>query len=78
MAFLRRFWEAWKRFGLALFNFINRLILTIFYVTIFLPFGLGTRLFGDPLAIKEANKESSKWQKRETKDLTIEDARRQA
>lgn len=77
MAFLRRFWEGWKRFGQVIGDFFARVLLTIFYFTIFLPFGLGTRLFGDPLAIKESTK-TPKWQERETKDLTLEDARRQA
>jgi hypothetical protein len=77
MVFLRRFWEAWKRFGHFMGDLVGRVVLTLFYFTIFVPFGLGTRLFGDPLAIKEAAK-TPQWLKRETKDLTLEDARRQA
>jgi hypothetical protein len=38
---------------------------------------LGTRLFSDPLAIKPSD-ETVKWLERKTKDLTLEDARRQA
>ena len=77
MTFLRRFWEAWKRFGQAMGDFIGRAILTIFYFTIFVPFGLGTRLGSDPLAIKLVDK-MPKWLERKTKDVTLEDARRQA
>ncbi len=77
MAYLRRFWEGWKRFGHWMGDLVARVVLTIFYFTIFVPFGLGTRLFGDPLAMNEVKK-PSKWLKRETRDLTLEDARRQA
>ncbi len=77
MTYLRRFWEGWKRFGHWMGDWVARVVLTIFYFTIFVPFGLGTRFFGDPLAMNEV-KEPPKWLKRETKDLTLEDARRQA
>ena len=77
MAFLRRFWEGWKRFGQAIGDFLARVILSIFYFTIFLPFGLGTRLFSDPLDMK-ASGETPKWLERKTKDLTLKDAGRQA
>jgi hypothetical protein len=71
---LQRFWDVWKRFGLFMGNLIGRIILTIFYFTIFLPFGLGMRLFGDPLAIKKEDDFS--WLDRETKDRTLKDTRR--
>jgi hypothetical protein len=77
MTFLRKLWEGWKRFGQAMGDFLARVVLSIFYFTIFLPFGLGTRLFSDPLAIKPSD-ETVKWLERKTKDLTLEDARRQA
>jgi len=37
----------------AIGNFMNRLILSLFYFVIVLPFGLGVRLFSDPLRIKK-------------------------
>ena len=77
MTFLRRFWEAWKQFGKIMGDLIARIILTIFYFTIFVPFGLGTRLGSDPLAIKEYG-QTPRWHERKTKDLTLEDGRRQA
>lgn len=77
MTFLRKLWEGWKRFGQAIGDFLARIVLSIFYFTIFLPFGLGTRLFSDPLRIKPSD-EAPKWLERKTKDLTFEDARRQA
>lgn len=76
MRFLHRFWEGWKRFGQAVGDFMARVVLTIFYFTIFLPFGLGTRLLSDPLEIKPSE-DGPKWTERKTGDLTLEDARRQ-
>ena len=71
---LSRFWRAWKRLGQFIGDLIGRLVLTIFYFTIFLPFGLGVRLFGDRLGIKNGLK--PKWVRRETLDCTLDDARR--
>lgn len=44
---MRKLWSLWKRFGQAMGDFIARLVLTLFYFTIFAPFGLGVRLWGD-------------------------------
>ena len=74
MDFLRRFWEAWKRFGKFIGDFIGRLVLTVFYFTIFVPFGLGVRLFGDPLGLKP--KQPLQWIARSTHDLSMNDVRR--
>lgn len=75
MDFLRTAWELWKRFGLFMGNLFGRIVLTIFYFTIYLPFGLGVRLFGDPLGIKGAR---PAWQERTTIDKNIDEARRLA
>jgi hypothetical protein len=72
---LKRFWEGWKRFGHWMGDMVARVVLTIFYFTIFLPFGLAVRLFSDPLAIKEAPADF--WLARSTHDKTIADTRRQ-
>jgi len=74
MEVLRKVWEAWKRFGLFMGDMIGRLVLTVFYFTIFMPFGLGVRFFGDPLAMRPSS--SVKWVERTTHDATIEDSRR--
>lgn len=42
---LTSFWEAWKRIGRAVGDLVGRLVLTVFYFTIFAPFGLGVRAF---------------------------------
>ena len=71
---LRQLWQVWKKVGQAIGDFIARIILTLFYFTIFVPFGLGSRLFSDPLQLKPTPK--IVWQERTTKSPTLDDARR--
>ena len=74
MEALKKFWHAWKRFGQVMGDFIGRLVLTVFYFTLFMPFGLGVRFFGDPLAIRASG--PSKWLERTTNGLNLDDSRR--
>jgi len=74
MEALRKVWQAWKRFGQFMGDLIGRLVLTVFYFTVFMPFGLGVRLLGDPLAIRPLSR--AKWLERKTHDVTLEDSRR--
>lgn len=76
LSFLRKFWEVWKRFGQFIGDIFGRVVLTIFYFTIFLPFGLGVTLFSDRLDTKQ--KLDPSWRKRTTDDVTLEQARRLA
>lgn len=72
---LQRFWEGWKGFGHFVGNLVARLVLSIFYFTVFVPFGLGVRLFSDPLQIK--NLPSPHWVSRKTGDQKLEEVLRQ-
>ena len=74
MKTLRKGWESWKRIGQFIGDQIGRLVLTIFYFTLFMPFGLGVRFFGDPLALRPLNR--AKWLERSTHDRTLDDSRR--
>ena len=75
-AILRRRWEAWKRIGRFIGDQIGRVFLTVFYFTVFMmPFAVGVRLWGDPLAIRPGS--CPKWFERRTLDLTLKDSRRQ-
>lgn len=76
MEFLRRAWYGWKRIGQPIADFIGRVILTVFYFTVFAPFGLGVLLWGDPLDIKSRPK--AHWLARATRDLNLTDVRRQS
>ena len=49
---LKRLWIAWKGVAHRIGNFQARLLLTILYGVLVLPFGAVVRLFADPLRIK--------------------------
>ena len=74
MEALRKLWQAWKRVGQFIGDQVGRLVLTIFYFTLFIPFALGVRFLKDPLAMRLPNR--AKWLERKTHDLTLEDSRR--
>lgn len=60
-SFLQRLkvgWQAWKRFSRKVGDFQARVLLTIIYGAVVLPFGLLARCFSDPLQIKHR---PSKW-----------------
>jgi hypothetical protein len=74
MSVFKQIWEAWKRVGGAIGDFIARVVLSILYFTIVLPFGLITRMGRDPLDLNP--KGAVRWQPRSTQDNTVEDGRR--
>jgi hypothetical protein len=74
MEILRKAWQTWKRIGQFIGDAMGRVVLTLFYFTLFMPFGLGVRLFGDPLALRPGG--HPKWLERKTLDLTLDDSRR--
>ena len=66
---IKDFWQGWKAFGHFLGNMVARVVLTVFYFTIFVPFGLGVRLFSDPLHIKSQSR--GLWRSRKTGDQNL-------
>jgi hypothetical protein len=68
-------WYHWREFGQFLGNWLGRVVLTLFYFTVFVPFGLGVRLLGDPLHIKKQPEQL--WRPRETGDQSLKDVLRQ-
>jgi len=73
---LLRLWEGWKAFGHYLGDFQSRLLLTIFYFTVLLPYGLLMRLAGDPLRIRPATTDlRSAWMPRRREETTLGRAR---
>lgn len=74
METLRKLWHVWKRVGQAIGDFVARVVLTLFYFTIFVPFGLASRLFSDPLQLKGGK--PAAWLERTTADVKLDDARR--
>ena len=55
---LKVIWKAWTRIAHIIGNFQARVLLTILYVVLVLPFGVIVRLFADPLRIK---RRPEKW-----------------
>ena len=76
MSLLRKLWQAWRRFGQFLGDILARVVLTIFYFTVFAPFGLGVTMLSDPLCIRGAGSQPM-WLPRQTGDRSLDDARRQ-
>jgi hypothetical protein len=50
---LKKFWQAFSAFAKRLGNFQARILLTVIYAILVLPFGVMVRLFADPLRIKK-------------------------
>jgi len=50
---LKRVWQAWTRLAHKIGNFQARVLLTVLYGVLVLPFGIIVRLFADPLRIKK-------------------------
>ena len=73
-ALLRTIWKGWRNFGQKIGDGIARTFITVFYFTVFAPFGFGVHLFSDCLQIRREG--PSRWLHRETGDRTLEDARR--
>ncbi|RPI86210.1 MAG: hypothetical protein EHM41_09280 [Chloroflexi bacterium] len=72
--FFQKIWQLWKKFGQVVGDIVGRVILTVFYFTVFLPFGLGVRLLSDPLDI--GSRRGAVWIDRTTTDLSLSDTRR--
>jgi len=69
-----KLWEGWKKFGHALGNFQARVLLTLIYYVLVLPFGLAVRVFSDSMHMK---KRPEKWFDHPPLPNTLEEARRQ-
>lgn len=74
MSIWRRLWEGWKRVGGWIGDFLGRLILTLFYFTLVLPFGVVMRLFRDPLRLRPPSPPT--WLDRQPDENSLDAARR--
>ena len=50
---LRRTWDWWKVFAAEMGNYQGRLLFGLFYFVVVTLFGIGVRLFSDPLKVKQ-------------------------
>ncbi len=71
---LKNFWAAWTRLVKKVGNFQARVLLTLLYAVLVLPFGVIVRLFADPLRIKHR---PTRWLDRRDEPNTLEWAHRQ-
>jgi hypothetical protein len=72
---LRRLWEGWKVIAHKIGTFQSRILLTVFYYLILMPFGLSLQLLADPLHLRR--QQGSHWIGRATAFTNWEQARRQ-
>lgn len=52
MRTLKRIWQSWKKIAHKIGDFQARVLLTVIYALLILPFGLIIRFFSDPLRIR--------------------------
>ncbi len=76
MSALKRFWHGWRELGLYIGDFQARLLLTVFYFTVLLPYGVITRVFGDPLRVRlDPRRQGSGWTPRRPEEGGVERAK---
>ncbi len=73
---LRRAWRWWKTFALELGNYQGRLLFAFFYFILVTPFGLGVRLFSDPLKVAPHPRITC-WSERDSRRHEFKAAREQ-
>lgn len=73
---LATIWRYWKKFGQFMGDMVGRVVLMLFYVTIALPFGLGVRLFGNPLDIGKKGSPPG-WVDRSPLDVSLSSSQNQ-
>ena len=76
MKFWNKAWSRWKIIGGVVADYQARTITLLFYYTIMVPFGLGVRLFSDPLCLKD-DVRSAAWLPRQEIGDQLNDVRRQ-
>jgi len=76
MPIFRTAWQTWKTRAHDVGQFQSRLLLTVFYFTVFVPFAVLTRLLGDPLRLRR-NMRDTDWCEWTARDSSIDAARRQ-
>lgn len=73
----KRLWEWWKPVAHKIGNFNARVILTVFYFTLFVPFALLVKYATDPLRIKTKTRKGWIHRTEQTMNDPLERARKQ-
>ncbi|MBI5669927.1 MAG: hypothetical protein HZC41_18185 [Chloroflexi bacterium] len=69
-------WDRFKIIGAIVGDTQARIIAMLFYFTILVPFGVGSRLLSDPLRLKHA-REQSTWLSRDPLPTDLDSAKQQ-
>jgi hypothetical protein len=72
----RQMWHRWSYSTRKIGDYQSRALIAYLYFTIVLPFGLGYRIFGNPLKTHQAPPDTS-WQEWKMSSNNLDDARRQ-
>ena len=70
-----RLWKKWLVIARVIGNFQAQVILSLFYLVLFLPLGVVFRFFADPLRMRKVS--GSNFQKWEHSKESLEQARKQ-
>ena len=73
---LRRAWDGWKTFAREMGNYQGRVLFGFFYFIVVTPFGIGVRLFSDPLKVNPGARITG-WSERDSQRHEFESAREQ-
>lgn len=73
---IKRLWQRWEDFSKRMGSFQSRIILSLFFFIFITPFGLGVRIFSDPLNIKWGVRKSY-WLTKKSIKVDEEQLRRQ-
>jgi hypothetical protein len=76
MGITRAVWNGWRARARNIGDFQSRLLLTVFYFTVLVPFALLLRLFGDPFRL-HGRTPGTAWCQRAATDSSMDGARRQ-
>jgi hypothetical protein len=74
---MKSIWRAWVRCSNVLGRIILTLLMAVLYFIVFLPIGIGIRIFGDPLNTKKQAGDSF-WKKRAPLSDTLDSVRKQS
>ena len=75
---LRDLWNRWLVLAQKIGKFQSRIVLTVVYFVFVLPFGLGVRLFADPLHVRRgSSQQQSDWSPRQPSDVDLDASYRQ-
>lgn len=76
MYILKTIWSKWKTIAHHIGIFQSRLILSVFYFSLLMPWGIIFSLFKDELKMK--NKKLSTWKTKDKQSATVEELKEQS